>query len=77
VRARLEQEAAGTGRLSPGTEAEQWCIVGEAAYVKDKIGEYRERLGVSHLIVTRLRLSGMDREAVQASVARVAEIVAG
>lgn len=40
---------------------EDWAIVGDRSYLRDKLAEYRERLGMSHLIV-RAGLPGMDEE---------------
>lgn len=74
---RMNAEAEKSGRLPPGAEAHEWTIVGDDQFVRDRIVEYRERLGVNHLIVTRLRLGGVDEGAVQASVGRVADIVGG
>jgi hypothetical protein len=54
---------------------DDWTIIGDEHFVRDRITEYRERLGVNHLIVTRLRIGDLDDAALQASVARVAEIV--
>jgi alkanesulfonate monooxygenase SsuD/methylene tetrahydromethanopterin reductase-like flavin-dependent oxidoreductase (luciferase family) len=56
------------------TEADDWCIVGEAGYVRDRIAEYRERLKITHLIVTRLRISGIESRAIEDSLAAVPEL---
>ncbi len=56
--------------------ADDWCIVGEAGYVRDRIAEYRERLKVTHLIVTRLRIAGVESEAIEASLEAVPELAA-
>lgn len=74
---RMTLEAERSGRLAPGAEAHEWTIVGDDHFVRDRIVEYRERLGLNHLIVTRLRLGGVDEGALQASIGRVADIVGG
>lgn len=57
--------------------ADDWCIVGEAGYVRDRIAEYRERLKVTHLIVTRMRITGIESSAIEASLAAVPELADG
>lgn len=48
-----------------GTQVEDWTIVGDESYVHDKVTEYSERLGMTHLIV-RGRISGIsDKEQIQ------------
>ena len=39
---------------------DDWAIVGEPAAVRDRIAEYRRDLGITHLIVARLRIGGVD-----------------
>ncbi len=41
---------------------EDWTIIGEAGYVQDQLALYEERLGLTHLVATRLRLPGFDRQ---------------
>jgi len=41
---------------------DDWAIVGDRSYARDKLGEYRERLGLTHLIA-RGGLSGVAGEA--------------
>jgi alkanesulfonate monooxygenase SsuD/methylene tetrahydromethanopterin reductase-like flavin-dependent oxidoreductase (luciferase family) len=55
---------------------DEWAIVGDRAYVKDKLCEYVERLGVSHLIV-RAGISGVDEEAQLRSHTQLLELAAG
>lgn len=75
VRERIQNEMATTGRLPPDAKADDWTIIGDRAMVTDRIAEYRERLGVSHLIVTRLRISGVPKDALEASLAVLPEII--
>ena len=76
VRERIDAEARKLGRLAPDAAVDDWSIVGDEQFVRDRISAYRERLGMNHLIVTRLRIAGVDAAAVRSSVARVPEIVA-
>ena len=76
VRERIGAEARKMGRLPQDATVDDWSIVGDEHFVRDRISEYRERLGMNHLIVTRLRIGAVDDAAVQASVAGVAEVVA-
>ena len=55
---------------------DEWAIVGDCAYVKDKLCEYVERLGISHLIV-RAGISGVDEEAQLRSHEQLLELAAG
>ena len=60
-------------RLQPGETYEDWTIVGDPATVRDKVAEYQDRLGMTHMIATRLRLPGIPEEVVRGSVALLAE----
>ncbi len=42
-----------------GTQVDDWTIIGDEQYVRDKIAEYIERLGMTDLIV-RGRIPGLD-----------------
>ena len=76
VRDHVHGEAQKSGRLREDATVDDWTIIGDRQLVADRIAEYRERLGVSHLIITRLRIGGVGRDRIEASVARVAELVA-
>jgi len=52
-----------------------WCIIGEAGYVAQRIAEYREQLNLTHLIVSRLRVAGLPSEAVRHSVDQLPELI--
>ena len=75
VRSAMSEQAAHVARRQSDA-VEDWAIVGDRIYVRDKIDEYRDRLGVSDLVVTRLRIQGMAPDALQRSLARVAELTA-
>lgn len=55
---------------------DEWAIVGDRQYTRDKLGEYIERLGLSHLIV-RAGISGISDEAQLGSHERLLEIISG
>jgi len=78
-RVRESLEAAARARRLPGSlsaaPVETWAIIGDAGHLEARVAEYRERLGMTHLLVTRLRLEGLDRDAVERSVARVGELL--
>lgn len=69
--------AARSPRPLPEAPVTDWAIVGESSYVVDTVNAYRERLGMTHLIVARIRLGGLQAAAVERSVARAAELLAG
>jgi alkanesulfonate monooxygenase SsuD/methylene tetrahydromethanopterin reductase-like flavin-dependent oxidoreductase (luciferase family) len=56
--------------------ADQWAIVGDAGYVREKIAEYQTRLGMTHLIATRLRVPGLEQPELEGSLATLAELLA-
>jgi len=74
LKARIQREAAGSNRLPADARVEDWTIIGDRAEVSARIGEYRERLNISHLIVTRLRIGGVPKAAQEASLAMLPEI---
>ena len=43
-------------RSDEAVPLDDWAIVGEMGFVEEKLAEYSERLGATHLIATRLRL---------------------
>ena len=54
---------------------DEWGIVGTPEQVLARIAEYRRRLGMTHLIATRLRIGGIDADALEESIHTLAEIV--
>lgn len=56
--------------------AEDWTIVGDAGYVREKVAEYQSRLGMTHLIATRLRVPGLEQPELEASLKALAELLA-
>jgi len=75
LRERVHGEALKTGRLAADASVEDWTLIGEAGYVRERAADYRERLGVTHLIVTRLRIGGMERARLESSAARALEVL--
>ena len=53
---------------------DEWAIVGTPREVRDSIARYRERLGMTHLIATRLHLPEMDAAACEDSLGALAEL---
>ena len=63
-------------RLQPDEGVDDWTLIGDPAFVRDGIQRYQERLGMTHLVVTRLRLPGLSESQLRASVALLAETMA-
>ncbi len=59
--------------ISPA--ADDWAIVGEPAEVRDRVAEYVEELGMTHLVATRLRIGQIPAEALERSVRVAVEIL--
>lgn len=75
VRERLEGAAAGPRRRD-GVAAHDWAILGTPAQVKDQVAAYVETFGMTHLIVTRLRVGGVAIDRVERSMRLAAELLA-
>ena len=79
VREQLEigvREVASSGlRRGLSLEPDDWAIVGGPSDVKDKVDAYVEQLGVTHLVVTRLRIGRLEPEALERSVRLAAEVL--
>lgn len=56
------------------SNAMDWAIVGDSDFVTDKIAEYQETLGLSHLIA-RGRIPGLTNEQQIASHEQLARII--
>jgi len=72
VTERLSQSA-DNARLMEGESIDDWTIIGEPTEVQEKIAQYTERLGLTHLIATRLRIGGIAQEHLRDSVALLAQ----
>ena len=66
--------AAGRPRRDDSAGVDDWAVIGERAFVAAKLEEYRETLGATHMVVTRLRIGGMEERRLFESVAEVAEL---
>lgn len=55
---------------------DDWAIVGDAAYVADRLAEHQARLGMTHVIV-RGRLPGLSDDAHIKSLERLFDLVGG
>lgn len=60
-------------RLVEGEAVDDWTIVGEPEEVLDKIALYQARLGMTHMVATRLRIGGVPEPVLRESVALLAE----
>ncbi|MDE0420280.1 MAG: LLM class flavin-dependent oxidoreductase [Gammaproteobacteria bacterium] len=69
------RQMASGGRPGLSLEADDWAIVGEPSAVADKVAAYEETLGLTHLIVTRLRIGGVETAVLEESVRTAAELL--
>jgi len=74
VRTALARIVPATGRHAPAA-VDDWAIVGERQYARDKLAEYSDRLALTHLIV-RAGIPGVTEEQQLRSHAAVLEIAA-
>lgn len=75
--ASARQLAASGTRQGIVTAPEDWAIVGEPEEVRDAVARYVEALGMTHLIVTRLRIGQVDAAVLERSVRLAAEALLG
>lgn len=73
VRATL-QRAVPPSMRDKAAEIEDWAVVGERCYARDKLGEYIERLGVTHLVARGglPRVPDADQQRSQAALLEIA-----
>jgi len=62
-------------RLMEGEGVDDWTLAGAPNEVLDKIAAYAERLGMTPMIATRLRIGGVDEPVLRRSVGLLAETV--
>ena len=74
LRDRLASSKLATGAQAP-PDVDEWAVIGEPNFVQDKIGMYQKVLNMTHLIVTRLRLDGIEESRLRDSVAAVPELI--
>ena len=75
VAASLNQVVRSEANDQSSVKLDDWAIIGDAKFVKDQMAEYVERLGVTDVVATRLRISGIESQALERSFARTAEII--
>lgn len=75
--ASARQLAASGARRGIAATPEEWAIVGEPSEVRDQVAAYVEDLGMTHLIVTRLRIGQLDAAVLERSVRLAAETLDG
>ena len=69
---RMAAESDGRMARRISTTVDDWALVGEPAAVRDRVDAYREELGMTHLVVTRLRIN-VDAAVAERSVEKTAE----
>ncbi|MCY3841381.1 MAG: LLM class flavin-dependent oxidoreductase [Gammaproteobacteria bacterium] len=69
------RQLASVGRPGVSLEADDWAIVGDPSAVADKVAAYRETLGMTHLVVTRLRIGRVETAALERSVRTAAALL--
>ena len=69
------RQLASGGRPGVSLEADDWAIIGDPAAVADKAAAYVEDLGMTHLIVTRLRIGRLETAVLEQSVRATAELL--
>ncbi len=69
----MQQQARALVRTLP-RHLDDWAIVGTPQHVRETIARYRERLGITHLIATRLLLSEVDATDYEASLRALANL---
>ena len=81
VRTRLERQAQETRQQANAAiarrvpeQVDDWALIGSPLQVGEAIAEYREGLGMTHLIATRLRISGFDDTTFESSLQLLAEL---
>ena len=76
VRERLGQNVP-QDRRGEEMALDEWAVVGKGAYVREKLQEYGRELGITHVVVTRIRVGGIEESRLRESVARVPELIRG
>ena len=71
---RMAAESGGRMARRFSTAVDDWALVGDPAAVRDRIDSYREELGMTHLVVTRLRIN-VDAASAERSVETMAGLL--
>lgn len=77
VRERLESHAPAAARGRGGGAVEDWAILGTPPEAKEQVAAYVEEFGVTHLVVTRLRIGGVPTDVLERSARLAAEALRG
>ena len=64
-------------RLQAGETLDDWTIIGTPDFVRERVQQYQESLGMTHMIATRIRLGGLPEPMLRDSVALLAETLDG
>lgn len=60
VRTKLAELPPPPFRKGPAPAPEDWCLLGNAAEVREQVAYYTARLGITHLVAVRPRVSGLE-----------------
>ena len=58
----------------PDAPIDSWAIIGNQTYANDKLAEYQERLGMTHLIVTRMQIDSLSNQQLKESLGLVSQL---
>ena len=61
-------------RLKSNEGVLDWVIIGEPSYVRDRLDQYQEQLGMNYLVATRVRVSGIESKIMEESISLLADI---
>ena len=75
VRERLQSAAPATAQGRGAGAVEDWAILGTPPEVQQQVAAYVEEFGITHLVVTRLRIGGVPTEVLEHSVRLAAEVL--
>ncbi len=71
---RMAAESGGRMARRFSTAVDDWALVGDPVAVRDRVEMYREELGMTHLVVTRLRIN-VDAASAERSVETMAGLL--
>ncbi len=71
---RMAAESDGRMARRVSTAVDDWALVGEPEAVRERVAVYREELGMTHLVVTRLRIN-VDAASAERSVQAMAQLL--
>lgn len=66
----------GAAIANPGP-VDSWCLIGDECEVAEQLAQYREDIGMTHLIAVRPRVSGIDAQWIIESVEGLAKLKSG